>query len=291
MINILVYKSDNCHHKNLNSLNKYNNINFTYSSGNEILNIEKYDCVLSFSEVIDISKYPNTYFIFGPQFSVFPDDKLKYIKGNNSYFNCLSQWVCNYWKSYEISQGVNFVKLPFGVETDKFTEINPNKREKVFIYYKQRNPNELNYLINFLNKMHISFHIFNYRGKYKENEYLQYLQESKYGIWLGCHESQGFALEEALSCNVPLLVWNVSSMNQEFGQNYSDIPATSVSYWDESCGEYFYHSNELEEKFQIFLSKFDTYNPRQFIMNNLSMEVCEKRLIDFIIQNKSVLHP
>ena len=62
--------------------------------------------------------------------------------------------------------------------------------------------------------------------KYPEEEYIKYLQESKYGIWLGAHESQGFALEEALAINVPLLVWNVKYMSQEVRSNYKDIFAT-----------------------------------------------------------------
>ena len=52
--------------------------------------------------------------------------------------------------------------------------------------------------------------------------FFNYLQNSKYGIWLDAHESQGFALQEALSCNVPLLVWNISSMNQEYNSTYNN---------------------------------------------------------------------
>ena len=80
-------------------------------------------------------------------------------------------------------------------------------------------------------------------------------------MWLDAHESQGFALQEALSCNVPLFVWNITSMRQEYGSSYNDIPATTIPYWDERCGEYFYNINELEDKFNLFLSKLETYKP------------------------------
>jgi glycosyltransferase involved in cell wall biosynthesis len=113
-------------------------------------------------------------------------------------------------------------------------------------------------------------------------DYINYLHESKYGIWIGCHESQGFALQEALSCNVPLLVWNVESMNQEYGCNYIDIPATTTPYWDERCGEYFYDSNNFEDIFNKFIFNIENYRPREYILENLSMEVCEKKLIDTI---------
>jgi glycosyltransferase involved in cell wall biosynthesis len=110
------------------------------------------------------------------------------------------------------------------------------------------------------------------------------LSESKYGIWLDAHESQGFALQEAIACNVPLLVWNVTSMNQEHGYSYDDIPATSIPYWDERCGEFFYHENELESKFKTLISKLEQYRPREFIVENLSIEKCEDKLLELIKQ-------
>jgi glycosyltransferase involved in cell wall biosynthesis len=137
-------------------------------------------------------------------------------------------------------------------------------------------------LLTFLKSKNIEFEIFDYVSRYSEEKYLDYLQNSKYGIWLDAHESQGFALEEALSCNVPLLVWNITSMNQEYRSSYSNIPATTIPYWDARCGEYFYTSSELEETFNNFLSKIDTYKPREYILENLSIDVCEKNLLDVI---------
>jgi len=282
---ILLYKNQGAHRKNANALQKYKNIQFTnVDSLDNIFNTSsEYDCVLSFFKPIDISKYPNILFIFGPQFSVFPDENLNNIKGKNSYYNLLSEWVVNFWKNYEITNNINFITIPFGVETDKFIEIKPIKeRSKVFVYSKIRDENELKFLINFLMNKNIEHEIFVYDLTYNEEYYLQYLQESKYGIILGRHESQGFAIQEALSCNVPLFVWDVKYMNQEVGMNYPNYPATSIPYWDERCGEFFYDIEEIENKFELFLSKLETFEPRNYILENLSMEVCEKRLMDFV---------
>ena len=127
-------------------------------------------------------------------------------------------------------------------------------------------------ILDFFQNKNIEIQLFNYSSGYSEEEYLNCLQNSKYGIWIGRHESQGFALEEALSCNVPLFVWNVSSMNQEYGYNYQDIPATVIPYWDERCGEFFYEKENLEEKFHLFESKLETYKPREYILENLSKD-------------------
>ena len=56
-----------------------------------------------------------------------------------------------------------------------------------------------------------------------------------------------------LSCNVPLLVWGVKLMFQEYPhrREYKNIKttATTVPYWSSKCGEIFYNANELQEKY------------------------------------------
>jgi hypothetical protein len=275
------------HDKNQHALNNYKNIQITtiYS----IHDIEKYDltifdCVYSPSEPINVALYPNTKFIFGPHFSVFPNEKLLLLKGyKNVIYNSLSEWVVNVWKSFEITHDLNILPIPFGIDTFKFDEIKPiQERKEIFIYMKSRNPNDLAFIQHFLEEKKISYTIFSYRNRYKEEDYLNYLKNAKYGIWLDAHESQGFALQEALSCNVPLFVWNVKSMNQEYRSNYQDFPATTIPYWDKRCGEFFHSSEEIESMFELFLSKLETYQPRKFILENVSMEACEKKLIEII---------
>jgi hypothetical protein len=61
-----------------------------------------------------------------------------------------------------------------------------------------------------------------------------------------------------------------------------DISGTTIPYWDERCGEYFYNLSELEKTFNLFISKLETYKPRDYILDNLTMEKCEEKLIDII---------
>mgnify|MGYP000096911770 CR=1 FL=1 len=87
---VLFIKS-HIHHKNLNFILKCKKINFyIVDSINQINNIElnNFDAVISPCDAIDVSKYPNTKFIFGPQFSVFPEHRLKIIKGEKQFIIC-----------------------------------------------------------------------------------------------------------------------------------------------------------------------------------------------------------
>ena len=271
------------HPKNLNALLKYKMISIEII--HKISDIDNYDLslfdyVYSPTDPIRVSKYPNTKFIFGPHFSVFPDNKLTNIMSDRTIYLMPSQWCIDFWEKYSLCENLNMIAIPFGVDTDKFREtISIKNRNRVFIYYKSRYPNELKFIEDLLKQNNISYRIFSYHQRYNEDDYLEYLQNSKYGIWVDAHESQGFALEEALSCNVPLFVWNVRSMNQEYGQSYPDIPATNIPYWDNRCGEFFYDMNDIQEKLNIFMQNLYNYQPREFVLENLSIDICEKNLI------------
>ena len=290
MINIL--KIGWWHNKNNIFLNNLIN-NKEYNIVNDINDA---NIIISSSYFIDANKYPTKKFIFGPHFSVFPNNII--CKVNNINNNCVyiqpSQPSVNTWQKEFNFTTMPMKAMPFGVDTNNFKSSNDNKKN-IFLYYKDRNPEELGLIKKYLEKKNIKYKIFNYKQKYKENEYLGYLKTCKYGIWLGRHESQGFALQEALSCNVPLLVWNVKLRKQEWSSRevYKNIKSevSTIPYWDKRCGEFFYEYNELDNKFNIFIQNLNTYEPRNFIIENLSMEACYKKWNNFfnnLLNNKLI---
>ena len=73
-VSILIINSS-FHHKNKNGLQKIlEKLNWYYKFGTE-KDIEKYNIIYSPSQPINTSNYPTKKFIFGPHFSVFPDNK------------------------------------------------------------------------------------------------------------------------------------------------------------------------------------------------------------------------
>ena len=296
----------------LNYLLKQNKLEYKVGSVDEISN---YDIIYCPSYIkINTALYPSKKFIFGPHFSTFPDHQQlqslhndKYNKKNNNIIYIQpSEWAAQTWKNMGAEQFLTVKIFPFPVDTDRFkplasgadtsgadtsgadtsgADTSGAEKTNVLIYYKHRSPEELNSLKEFLTKKNITnYRVFNYKQRYNEADYLTYLQQCKYGIILDAHESQGFAIEEALSCNVPLLVWNAKTMNQEYTSHYQPIPCTSISYWSEKCGEYFYHHNELSNAFKTFQTKLESkqYSPRQYILDNLSTEVCANTFMTLI---------
>jgi glycosyltransferase involved in cell wall biosynthesis len=185
------------------------------------------------------------------------------------------------------------VAIPFPVDVQRFcpSELPSQPRYDCFVYFKGRKQELLEFAEATLKSLGLRYTILRY-GSYTEEEYLDVLRSSKVGLWIGSHESQGFALQEALSANVPLLVWNVKSMFDEYNRaneiSYKEdqlkykLKATSVPYWDSRCGELFYEKEEFSTKLMTILQKYEEYHPRAFILETLSPVACYKRLTEIL---------
>lgn len=300
------------HHKNKQGLIKildHLNIHHQFVSGLTSDLTSQYNIIYSPSQPINISLYPNNLFIFGPHFSVFPDNNQlasiqDIINSSNSsdssnilYNRCVyiqpSEQTVNLWKKYNANKYLSLKSFPFPVDTEIFApsrNILDTNKTNIFIYYKRRHPIELNYIKTQIedNNYKNQYRVFDYVQRYDENDYLNYIRTCKFGIILDAHESQGFAIQEALSCNIPLLVWSTRTMGQEYCNNYTypnntDILST-VPYWDYRCGEIFYNLDDYINTYNIFIDNIEKniYKPREYILETLSLQPCAERFINLL---------
>jgi hypothetical protein len=234
---------------------------------------------------------PNVkHILYGPHNFVFPQTPWTYrIEPvfERSIYTCLSSHVQKIWEQFP--QIVMPIKpLPFPVDVEKFKPESLEKIYDCFVYFKSRSKQNLQYIENILLSLNYNYKVLSY-GNYKEEEYIDVLNKSKFGVWLGAHESQGFALQECLSMNVPLIVCNVKSLNDEINGegNHSymeykdsyDLSATSCPYFDERCGTVLYDLNELPNSLENMKNNYTSYQSRNYILENLSPKVCYERII------------
>jgi hypothetical protein len=283
-------RQNNIHHKNKEGLEmilKYLKMEYKYGKEEDI-DDDKYKIIYSPDRPVNYNKHPNKLYIFGPHFCVLPDKNLYSIniKRDNVVYILPSQWCIDFYKNnYDLV--LNLAPFPFPVNIDKFSpdenedSYNNKNKTQILIYYKARKSEELSFLINKLTQFKFNINdiiIYNYGNKYNENDFIMDIRKSRFGIVLDAHESQGFAIEEMLSSNLPLFVWGVTNLNQEEGIEYPPYPATTIPYWDSRCGEVFHDSRDFDKTFNIFLSKLDSYKPRDYIVENLSVKPCAERL-------------
>lgn len=192
-----------------------------------------------------------------------------------------SQWVEKFWKQKGYVHPIAVWAV--GVDTDTFTPENTlgepvPTRQGVLLYTKGRSQEDIDEIKTFLGAHNIETTVFAY-GTYSEAALMQAAKNARYGIILDSSESQGLAIEEMLALDLPLVVFDITTLDQKTHGSPKEYVATSVPYFDHSCG---YSSSHIEEFKQLVLridretntptGKHLQFQPRQFILNTLSLK-------------------
>jgi glycosyltransferase involved in cell wall biosynthesis len=216
--------------------------------------------------------------ILGPNICTLPIDN-SVVMNYDRYESLLvpSEWVKKLYMRWIPESKIKIWTV--GIDTNIFSDKSSfEKKYDFLIYFKRRSIDELNFIIDQLNIMNKNYIIMEY-GKYKEFEFIDVIEKSKYGIVIDNCESQGIAIQEMMSCNLPLLVWDVKYWIDRGYENKCN--ATSIPYWDSSCGEFFYDKREFNEKVNLLEKK--SYKPRDFLMTNISLEITTKEIIEYVL--------
>jgi len=270
------------HHMNKQSFDEV----ISYLKFKKVNNMKEADIIYSPSLRLDTTIYPEKKFIFGPHFSVFPNQEARAIKNrfNNAIYIQPSQPSVDTWVKEFDFKNIPVKSFPFPILLEKYP-ISKEDKDTVLIYFKERSPNELDILKKFIDSKNVKYDLISY-GNYNELEYQKKLNKAKFVIWLGRNESQGFELESVLAKNIPILVWDVTQRSQQFNcpREYYNVKSevTTVPYWDSRCGVKFYSADELEKSYDFFIKNIENFNPRNFVEENLSIEKCSKNFLELI---------
>jgi len=219
--------------------------------------------------------------IVGPNICTIPSDN-NFILSKN-YFKIItpSEWVKNLYLR-QLPEDLIEV-WPVGINHYKFFEINEEKTNDCLIYFKRRNEIDIGKCIKILKKFNQSFDIIFY-GSYNEEDFIKKINQSKYIFLINNTESQGIAVQEIMSCNKPILCWDVKYWN-DYGEQHK-IEASSVPYWDSRVGVKFYDESEIEKSLDSFLNNLLTFKPREYILENLNISKQAKKILNLFKNNE-----
>lgn len=214
--------------------------------------------------------------IIGPNITTLPIDS-SVVMGFQKYKKIItpSDWVKDLYLKWIDLEKIEVWAV--GIDTDLFSNFSEEKKTNdCLIYFKRRSLEDLIFATKMLKKLNQSFEIIEY-GNYNEEHFLNSIKKSKYAFVIDNCESQGIAIQEMMSSNLPLFVWDVEFWNDR-GEDYK-VKATSVPYWNEKCGIKEINKNLIFEKFEFFLQNIISFKPREYVLKNLNLEKQASELI------------
>jgi hypothetical protein len=199
-----------------------------------------------------------------------------------------SHWTNNIYKKYY----GDICDIWFaGIDTEKWTPACQQKKIDVLVYDKImwnrpiKTETLLNPIISYLYSQGLCISIIKY-GAYTEDQYFEMLNNSKCMIFLCEHESQGIACEEALAMNVPVFAWNQGFWLDPHRIAWDDpiVAASSVPYFDQSCGATFNDLEDFVKSFDHFfrLVNQNAFQPRKYVVDHISIEKSTERMLQIV---------
>lgn len=241
-----------------------------------------HDSIRGFIEVTN-SNIPA---VIGPNIFTLPKDIPSFIplKYNSIYLHP-SDWCVDVWKQLNYNR-CPLHSWPVGIDTYSFAPSTCRSSKHVLVYLKKRQPELLEYALKIVSQHGFIPIVIKY-GSYNEEDYIKALNIASFGIWIGCSESQGIGLQEALSTNLPLVVCDVNSLLESTQQSYrfpkyvKDFKATSVPYFDDRCGIILKDIHELNDAISHMSMHLSEYSPRDYILDHLTLEKKALQLLSF----------
>lgn len=164
---------------------------------------------------------------------------------------------------------------PAGVDTDYWKPaFNRVDRHKTLIYDKQvSEPVDPKIIAKMLERFGYQVEIIQY-GCYPHGQYLQALQHATLMVGFSKSESQGIAWAEAWSADVPTIILR----NDVITRRHKTYRSSTAPYLSSQTGMFFNDLLDFEAVFNYWKMNQDNFNPRQWVVDNLSDERCAQEL-------------
>jgi len=112
------------------------------------------------------------------------------------------------------------------------------------------------------------------------DEYRHLLDESQLAVFLSAFETQGLALVEAWSMDVPTAVWDPQGEAEWRGKTFQ--AGSSAPYLTPVTGRRWRSLDELEPVLHGMLADRAAFQPRAWVLAHMTDEICARALYDII---------
>jgi hypothetical protein len=185
-----------------------------------------------------------------------------------------SSWPKDWFNSL-VPQLTHKIKIwPSGVKISEKI----STKDRILIFKKDIPKNDYNQIIKIIKDKDVPYDIINY-GKFNKKYYHKKLLSASILVYLQTTESQGLALQEAWSYNVPTLVWKNKIWTKD-KYSWSD-EKISAPYLTDEAG-LFFTKNTLSDILDNIINKKYQFNPKKYCTENLSDKVSVQKYLEII---------
>ncbi len=169
---------------------------------------------------------------------------------------------------YRLNIPMDLIKVwASGVDT-QYWRSEKKIRRNVLIYRKYDESDDVVTVCNYLRERNISYKVFEY-GKYQQRAFKKYLGSSFAGIWLAGSESQGMALLQAWSMDVPTLVRRKNTYVDKLTSRI--YPCSSAPYLSPEAGQFSETESLTENDLINFFNPSFKFHPRRYVNENFTL--------------------
>jgi hypothetical protein len=191
-----------------------------------------------------------------------------------------SEWVKIFYEKDAPSLRGRLAVWPAGVDTS-FWQPNGNTRKSknVLVYNKYKDE----VLCSGVEQLLRTYGWIPYRltyDHYNQNEYKNVLSHVRFAVFLSRTESQGIALAECWSMNIPTLVWDIQE--PFYWGDAEGWPISSAPYLTAKTGKFWRNLDELGRILKYIDITLAVMRPRSWVLKNMSDEVSTQRLLAII---------
>jgi hypothetical protein len=115
---------------------------------------------------------------------------------------------------------------------------------------------------------------------FTQSDFRDVLDRSVVAVFLSTFETQGIALAEAWSMNVPTVVWDPQGDAEWLGRRFTS--ASSAPYLTPSTGLAFGDIGGLKPALDRALQSLGSFQPRDWVLKHMTDAICSKRLYELI---------
>ncbi len=193
-------------------------------------------------------------------------------------------WVIEHYVADNPSLRDRIFAWPAGVNADYWKPDVEVKRDRILIFDKQYNTNDpgrIQPFVDYLQEHGWSVDVITRRKHlgYTQEHFLKLLQRSCLMVgFAGDSESQGIAWAEAWAVDVPTLVMR-NTQQTLYGRL---LRVSTAPYLAGRNGIFFDNIEQFKQQFSYWQSHWQQFSPRQWVLENMSDEVCSQRLYEKI---------